>query len=644
MIALFISAVILIGALFLYRTSPIFAALRGVAIIILYLIITGFSLPIRKAVKQAPPLVLIDVSKSMAPHVDTINALLSPLKFEHTTLYFSEKIMETLIDSIEPYGTYTDIIGALGSITSINPSAIILVSDGNHNCQNTSLSLLRGYAIPVFAFGIGTEIPQDVTLLDVLYPDYVYSGDSIDIEVMVQSYGYEKGTATVELIFDHSQKKLRRTFQLSNTKAKNTLMFRAALAQTADTGITVTILPLPGETHTLNNTQKFYLTPIDRKIRVVYYTDHVSFNTKFIMQALDQHPRISATYIARSPSGRYIDPRTGSDQLLPRLDTVDALIIDNIACATLPWPHSADAVNAGLGLLCLGTIQQLTPQWQALLPIAITEAVIEGTFPVTVINGFSCLVPNRVYPPFSRVHRVISVHEHAVTVAEANSAPAIAYQRCGQGSVFQISGLDIGTWHFMQKGMHQADVLSGLLPDIIRFIAPEGRNKRLILSSPQRNVTVNEKVELVLKSYDLDFRAAGGGDFWIDVHDRKIPFFESQKGVYHTSFILERSGDLSLTASGMLGNELLTSNTLVLNVSESDLEYVQTLNRVFLSEIARHTGGAFYPIDSLPRFTVPESSPEYRIAYVDLNNPFGYLLVVALFVLDWIVRRRRGMV
>jgi hypothetical protein len=644
LIALFVSAAIFIGALFLYRTSILFAALRGVAIIMLYVIITGFSLPIKKAVKQAPPLVLIDASQSMEPYVDTINGLLKQLEFEHTTLYFGEKLMETRIDSIEPHGTYTDIIGALRSVTSIHPSAIILVSDGNHNCQNAPLSLLRGYTIPVFAFGIGKEIPQDVALLEVIYPDYVYRGDSIDIEVTVQSYGYENGTATVELMFDHSQKKQRRTFRLSKTKAKNTLTFRAECTQAADTGITVTVLPSPGETYTLNNTQKFHLTSIDRKIRVVYYTEHISFNTKFVMQTLDQYPRIDATCIARSPSGRYIDPRTGLDQPLPSLDTVDVLIADNISCTMLPWPHITEAVNAGLGLLCMGTIQQLTSQWQTLLPITIAEVITEGTFPVTITNGFSCLVRNKVYPPFSYIHRVLGVREHAVTIAEANNAPAIAYQRHGQGTVFQINSVDIGTWHFMQKGMNQIDILSCLLPNIVSFIALEGRSKRLILSSSQRNVRINERVNLVLKSYDHDFRPAGGGDFWIDVPNREIPFFEIQKGVYSASFTLERSGDLSLTASGMLENELLTSNTLLLHVNESDLEYVQTLNRILLSEIAQHTGGAYYPIDSLPHFTVPESSPEYRIARVDLNNPFGYMFVVVLFMIDWIVRRRRGMV
>lgn len=644
MIALFVSAAILVGALLLYRTSLLTAALRAVAIILLYLIITGFSLPIKKAVAQAPPLVLIDVSQSMEPHVDTINALFERIEFEHTTLYFSEKLMETAIDSTEQYGTYTDIIGALESVKSTHPSAVLLVSDGNHNCQNAPLSLLRGYDIPVFAFGIGKEIPQDVAVLEIIHPDYVYPGDSIDIEVTVQSYGYEKGSAIVELVFDHSRKKQRRTFQLSNTKAKNTLTFRTEYGQTADTVLTTTVLPLPEEAHTINNTKRIFLTPVDHKIRVVYYTEHVSFNTKPIMQALDQNPRIDPTCIARSPSGRYSDPRTGTDQPLPPLNAVDALIVDNIACTTLPWPHTTDAVNAGLGLLCLGTIQQLTPEWQTMLPITIAGAVTEGSFPATIINGFSCLVPDKMYPPFSYVHRVLGVHEHAVTIARADNAPVIAYQRHGQGIVFQINGVNIGTWNFMQKGMYQIDVLSCLIPDIIRFIAPEGRSRRLILSSPQRSVSPGERVDLILKSYDLDFRPVGGGDFWIDVQDRQIPFFETKKGIYRTFFTAERSGNLTLTASGMLGNELLASNPLMLDISEGDLEHVQTLNRAFLNEIARNTKGAYHPIDSLPGFTAPKSSRDYRTAHIDLNNPLGYMLVITLFALDWIVRRRRGMV
>jgi len=580
----------------------------------------------------------------MEGHMDSIQGYLDALEFDHKSMYFTEKDLVISSDSITDFGMYTDIISPLEAVRSFNPVVILLISDGNHNHQGTSPSQLTEYPLSVHTFGIGKEESSDVRLVETLYPDYVYMGDSIDISVVVQSHGYKKGNATVKLVFDRSKKTLQNSFQLSDTKAKHTIGFRTVITQGADTSFTVSILPSPGESYKMNNRQRYSLTLIDRKIQVLYYTDHMSLNTKFIMRALEQNPRLDITPIIRTQSGQYIDPYDRQSRTLPLLDTINVLIVDNISGATLPWSQIEDAVRSGLGLLCVGTVQQITPQWQSMLPIMISEAVMEITVPIMITEGFSCLSPGKKYPPFFFIHRVLGTKENAVTLASVNSIPVIAYQRFGQGTVFQINCLNIGTWHFMQTGMFQQDILSCLLPDIIRFVAPVGRNKRLVLSSSHRTFMVGERVDLTLKSYDHDFRQAGGGDFSAKFADRTIPFFEVHQGIYHSSFIADRAGDITLNASGILDNEPLTSNPISLQVREGSLENIQTLNQTFLETIAHRTGGVSYPIDSLVSFTIPNVASQYHVIHLDLNNPIGYLFVLILLAVDWIVRRRKGIV
>lgn len=420
------------------------------------------------------------------------------------------------------------------------------------------------------------------------------------------------------------------------------LIFHPAITDAADTSFVISIMPLPGEKNTQNNTQQSTIRLIDRRIQVLYYTDHASFTTKFVMNALTQHPRLDVTFIVRSQSGRYIDLQTGQQKSVPLLDTLDVLIIDNVSCSSLPWSHINDAVTTGLGLMCIGTVQQITPEFQKLLPITVAEAIAENSVPMTITEGFSCFAPGKNYPPFSFMHRVLGIKENAVAIAAVNMTPVIGYHRYGQGTVFQINCLDIGTWHFMQKGMFQQDIISCLFPDIIRFIAPVGQNKRLVLTSSKQTFAAGERIDLKLKSYDQDYRLAGSGDFSITINGRAMPFFETGKGMYHTSFIAEKTGNMVVAASGVLENEPLSSNRISIEVNKGSMEQLQTINRALLETIAEYTGGVYYTIDSLPVFTVPDAKPQYRVTRLDLNNPIGYLLILALLIADWIIRRRRA--
>jgi hypothetical protein len=644
LIVLFVSGAIIIGTLWLYRTTLLTALLRSLAIIVFYLIITGFTLPLRTILPQRPPLVLIDASASMASHMDSVHALCAILQYEHSSQYFVEDRIVNAHDSIRQYGAYTDIIGGLGSVRDNNPSAVLLVSDGNHNYQGSTLSGIDDYPVPVYTFGVGIVETRDIALIEVLHPDYVYLNDSFEIEVTVQSHGYAEGNGVVELSFDHSKKTLKRSFPLSNVKAKNTVAFRTDITQTADTLLTVSILPAPGEAHTENNTQHISFTLIEQKIKAVYFTDHMSFNTKFILPALVQDPRLEITAVVRNRGNQYIDPATGEQRILPLIDTMNVLIVDNISCSTLPWPGIEKAVQSGLGVLCFGTIQQITPEWQSMLPITIAEAVTETSTPVTVREGFSCLVLDRSYSPFSYMQRVLGSKDHAVTIAETNNVPVIAYQRYGQGTVFQINCTAIGSWHLVQKGMLQQNIVSCLFPDIIRFIAPVGRNKRLVLASLPRTAMIGERIDFMLKSYDSDFRVSGGGDFTITVYDRTLPFYEIRKGIYHTSVIAQDTAHITVTAKGFLNDESLTSNTIPLRVHTGTRERTHALNERFLEEVAHRTGGSHYALADLAAFSVPDAAPRYRVQRIHLNHPLGYLLVLVLMAFDWILRRRRGSV
>jgi hypothetical protein len=149
---------------------------------------------------------------------------------------------------------------------------------------------------------------------------------------------------------------------------------------------------------------------------------------------------------------------------------------------------------------------------------------------------------------------------------------------------------------------------------------------------------------LKLQSYDQNYRLAGGGDFFFEFDNTAIPFFETGKGMYQACFISKKAGDIFLQASGKLEDEELTSNTLEFTVSGAIIEIDQGLNKDFLQTLAKETGGEYFSLNELAVFELPLPENVYRLKIIDFDSPISYFLIFALLAIDWIIRRRRGII
>lgn len=301
-------------------------------------------------------------------------------------------------------------------------------------------------------------------------------------------------------------------------------------------------------------------------------------------------------------------------------------------------------LNHGKGVLCIGAVERLTNEWRAILPITVTEKITESDHPITIVYPFSLLSIADRYPPFSHSNKVIGLKENAVVIAEANHVSVIAYQNYRGGVVFQINATEIGSWQFLQAGIKPENMLSRFIGDIIRFISPLGQRTRLVLTALRGNFTVGETVTLTLQSYDRNFRRVGSGDFYCDIGNATIPFFELDEGTYEATFVAQEHDTLQIAATGKLGAETLHSDTLTIIISPQALEAERGLNRQLLQPLAEMTGGSYHSLDELATFTPPHAGVQYSVKNINFNSPISYVLIFSFLAIDWFLRRRRGIV
>ena len=325
----------------------------------------------------------------------------------------------------------------------------------------------------------------------------------------------------------------------------------------------------------------------------------------------------------------------------PDIDAIDVLVLDNVNLEHLPWDTLDVLVQNGLGVVCTGILEGSPARFLA-APISTVSPGITGAFPVTVVEPFSCLMPGDDIAPFSILNRIIAAKETAVIIAVANTVPVIAYQRHGRGLVFQIAAVDIGKWQFLQAGLAKKDILSCIMADAVRFVSLRGENTRLTMNMLTGEYLLGETVEVTLESYDRNFARSGGGDFYLTYHQNRIPFYEVQSGIYRASFTADTVGTLYLRAAGTLRDEPLTSNELSVTVRRRPIEYEEGLNRDLLVTLAEVTGGTFQPLSDIVGFTPPVTAR--RSARLHIDTPATYMLIVLLLVVEWILRKRRGII
>jgi hypothetical protein len=640
LIPLLISLLAIVIAFLVYRKQPLQFLLRFAAILLIYLLITNTVLRIDTGTSPKIPAVLIDYSESMERHLPRILETIRGIDYPHHSFFFKESLLTE--NTPTRLGSHTNITNAMLESRKYQPSILMLITDGNHNFGVSPLTVLGEMTAPVYVYGVGAEKIRDAAIVDVVAPAYVYAGDSLKIEVVIESSGFPGGDGQVVLALPPGKTVAKQTFRLSDTPARYTLKFKYAAEKSGALILETTIPPIAGEASYENNDRSIAINVLKDRIKVLYYTDHVSFNTRFLRTSLHQDRNLSVSSYANAGSGRYIDIDKAAPALnLPDIRQYAVIILDNVNLAKIPWPDIPRYTKEGKGVILIGTLEGANDIWRQIAPINTTSGTITGRYQIKINETFSVLGDDD-YPPVSTICRVIGSKQDTRIIAYAEKLPIIGYRREGRGVIYQICLPDLATWGFMQRALTSSDLLERFIGDIVRFVSPLREYDRLVLKTRRRKYAAGEMVDLTLQSYDRNMRRAGGGDFFLVADDVSIPFYETENGLYEASIAYEKEGRETAYAHGSVGDETLTSNTIEVDIISRTTETEHRLNRNLLERIAVGTNGRFLPLEELENTAPPAPGIQTVSKTVNFNSPLTYFLVLTLLVVDWLLRRRRG--
>uniref|UniRef100_A0A7V3VV69 VWA domain-containing protein n=1 Tax=candidate division WOR-3 bacterium TaxID=2052148 RepID=A0A7V3VV69_UNCW3 len=638
MIQLLISLFAVALSIILYYKRPFQLIIRIIAIVLIYLIISNVTITVNKRISLNLPVMLIDCSPSMKNYLKDILSMVDSLKFRFNKIFFSDSIFYNIEGA---RGKFTDITSALLYCEKLSPSAVVLISDGNHNYGRPPSEILSDYKTPVFCFATGNKELKDQAITDLIYPDYSFFNDTITIEVIIGTNGFAGGKGKVVLKSEDIA--LEKSFKLSQDFAQQSVEFKFIPRKPGEQRFMVSLYPQPGESNLQNNEYPFSITVFEQKIKVLYYTEHPSFNTRFIIEVLQNNPDIELSQVIKISRDEILTSNENLREGLIDFNQFDVVIFDNIN-GDRAVNEMKDFLYKKKGILFIGDIRGAGPDLNDILCFPVTGTQYEGNFQLKVLLPFSVIIPGKEYAPISKINRTIGINPRTTILAQADGNPVIGYREVFNGRVFQINISEIGVWHFAQLGLNNQDILDPLLETILRFLSPYGKTERLILKPQKNQYHIGEQMKFELKAYDQRLLPGSGGNFYLEIQNKKIPFFEITPGRYETTVNAEKFGEFTVFAKGVLDNDTMVSKGIKVNILDIKTEPEEIINSHLLEEIGKKTKGGYHEFPMLKDFIPPERKERFEKKKISFDRPTNYFIIFFLLALDWIIRKRGGMV
>ncbi len=608
------------------------------------------------------------------------------------------------LPSISPHEPATHLSEGLKQLATdtadLPIGAVLLLSDGGENTAGLggagvgpeTLEALRDRRLPVHTIGFGNlQRTHDVEIEDVSLPARATANARIATALSLMQRGYTGQKAILNV--RDGQKTIAVRQILLGTEGR--LQTESLFLPAGDAGakrLTFSIDPLSGEENLANNAVTRPLLVSDAKRRILYIEGEPRWEYKFIRRAEDDDPTVQIVSMLRTSENKIYrqgisDPSELADGFPSRPEDLfgySGIIIGSVA-ADYFTPLQQELLREyvdrrGGGILFLGGRESLSDGgWAAsdlaeLLPVflpsgnhnfhrnpATVELTAEGIdSPVTRLLDD----PDKNAARWKKLTYLADYEDPgapkpgAVVLASMNAGhrklPLLITQNYGHGrTAILATG---GTWRWQ---------MSEPLGDPSHDLFWQQLLRWLVAQSPGP-VTVQMPARLLMDQGHAGFAAQvrsrqfqPAADAHVIVHivgpENLSAMFDltpsqDTPGLYTAEWTAEKPGAyLAEVTAESADGEPLGNDVVTFEREDGIAENFHTeQNRPLLEQLSAETGGRYWKsndLKSLPRdITYSEAGISVRNTHELWNMPVVFLLLLALPLTEWLLRRKWGVV
>jgi len=637
-----------------------------------------------------PPeiLVLVDNSRSMklkdrmGNRETQVHALLKSGAFERlseigavrTVLFDAQPKPLTSFhpDSVTLSGDQTDLAGILRycrtEILSGNIRSVVLISDGNATIGGSPLLEADTFPLPIFTLAIGDSSEQrDLFVRKVLTNTVAYSGTRIPVNVHIVSSGFAGNR--VEVILKNAGKILdRQILQLQEGTREYGVKLTFAAGEEGRQEYTVEVSELPGEVTGKNNRSTFFVKILKSKVNVLLVAGGPGPDVAFVRRHLEQDQNVEVTTLIEREAGRMYE-EAPTTQLLAKQECVVLIGIPgkNTSSATLKMILDAAEEGKGLFFIASRTLDVTKLRTlESILPVSIqgtSGEEIQAFFHVPEFRRPHALLKvsagsenwSRLPPLFTlRTFFRIKPESEVLAVSRVQTVvtnePLFAVRNVNQRKSAALLGYGLWRWQMLPEGYRHFEHLLG---NVVRWLTVREDTRRIRIEPSEEVFTTQDPVEFSGQVYDESMQPVDDARLSVVItgngERNELSLTPLGNGQYQGRLGPLAAGDYGFAATIHRNGNELAAQRGTFSIGGVNAEFLETrTNSILLRQLAARTGGAFVRPEELP--AAIQSLPDFQVLEVTRSDQFelwnlqwSLSLLVAIFSLEWFIRKRIGM-
>jgi hypothetical protein len=586
-------------------------------------------------------------------------------------------------DSVRFDGETTNLAAAFAGLRDQvdreNIQAVVLVSDGNYTEGKNPLYDAEALHLPVSTIGVGDTAEQKDLLVERVVANAVaYAETRVPVDITIKSSGYGGENVEVRLL-DGTTVVDRKTVALRDGTVEYPVTLTLETKEEGTRRYVVAVSELPKELTTRNNAKAFFVKVLRSKLRVLLLAGAPSPDVAAVRQGLAEDPQISVTALVQKGPGEFYATRYAR----ALVDSADCLVLVGFPGAAASDEILSDLRSAvergrtpvlyihgkGVDPQKLRSLEPLLPfTWQQGAPgeilVAASVAEREANHPLVRLEGS---VPPGVWgqlPPVFKPQSPFRVRPEAMLLVSASlqnivlNEPLASVRDVNRQKSFALTCYGVWRWRLMTQGKGDAaGFFAALLSNAVRWLTTKEDTKSVRVAPVKEAFTTAEAVEFTGEVYDEQLRPVDDAELIVEVRrasdETQLALTAVGNGRYEGSVTGLAEGEYTFAAHASAGGKEYGADRGRFTVGQMNVEYLETkMNKTLLEQIAYRTGGAFTPIGQAAAGAAKAASGAtfspreiVQAREVELWN-WQVLagMIIALFALEWFLRKKSGMI
>jgi hypothetical protein len=583
-------------------------------------------------------------------------------------------------------------------------AAVVMLTDGQHNSGPAPVALaavLGQQNVPVYSVAYGaSRQASDLAITDLDYPDTVFQSDQVrgtmtiaesispghpyvaqvraGINVLWQQQLISQGAAARVQEFEFRVEELVNDGSLPTNADVTQHMLPLVLE--------ATVVPVPEEVQTKNNSAPMRLSVITQSYRVLIVDGRSRWETRYLRNLFDRDEQWQvATVIAESPAGDKLLPRGTQQDQFPtskeRLFRFDLVIFGDVAPELLNdseylWLREFVETRGGGMIVVDGPRRHLqrnaNESFTTLLPVTWPAAASLSTFGSleltergAALNALRLLPASdanrqlwRQLPPPRSLAGIVPEPGTEVLVEAVRGeqrVPVMVTRRFGAGRVLYIATDETWRWRYKAADLYHQRVWNQLA----EFVMPRPftvSDDFVSLDTGRVTYRQNDQVDIRTQLRDLNGQPQTSSTvdavLWRDDRMHSVVTLQqdpAMPGVYRgrSAELDEGEYEVSIRASGY-PQAALQARTEFVVVADQTAELTQSgINMKLLQEVAEESGGAVLREEDagrLPQLLQPLSRGRVVESEIALWQSYWcFAAILVLLTAEWILRKRNGL-